>query len=264
MKMKKLLGMMAGAALLLGMATQSMAAFEDLKLIRTLYDRSASVTAEIGTDLGVDLTTVSGASGDVGSLVALSSFTGLSSLSSFVVSYYGFNDAVLNEADYWITGTADVAPVLLARKGVTLQGIGMQLQDYYAQTGGIADKSHAKAYESAFDVNGTAFGTFGNTLAAGSLVANIYLADLATGDHYVDSYLYFFDYNNRQSGSTTGVQVAQIRTYMTAGADGNYDTLFDNFIGTTINPSAVPVPASLLLFAPGLLGLIGLRRRNAK
>ncbi len=40
------------------------------------------------------------------------------------------------------------------------------------------------------------------------------------------------------------------------------DSGVDDFYINTMNVSAVPIPAALFLFAPALLGFIGLRRRT--
>jgi hypothetical protein len=65
----------------------------------------------------------------------------------------------------------------------------------------------------------------------------------ASGQQYVDQYLYYFEYPNTESA---GLKVATIRTY-------------EN--GTTeINP--VPVPAAVYLLGSGLLALVGIRRKT--
>jgi hypothetical protein len=69
---------------------------------------------------------------------------------------------------------------------------------------------------------------------------------------YVDSYLYYY----ATPGATTaqaGVQVATIRTF----ADGTSE-----IVGTT-NVGTVPVPPSVLLLGSGLIGLVGLRRKQS-
>jgi hypothetical protein len=87
--------------------------------------------------------------------------------------------------------------------------------------------------------------------------ATISLSALTSGNHEVMSSLYYFHYVNVE---LAGTLVAFIRTYMTAGADGDYATLGDNFIGTEIK--AVPVPAAVWLLGSGLLGLFGIRRKS--
>jgi hypothetical protein len=87
-----------------------------------------------------------------------------------------------------------------------------------------------------------------------SNLGEISLADLATKG-YVDQFLYYFATPNSNAASSTGVKVATIRTKLNT----------NNIITTEINPVSqvtTPIPAAAWLMGSGLLGMIGIRRKN--
>ena len=61
-----------------------------------------------------------------------------------------------------------------------------------------------------------------------------------------------------ESGDTVTITgLKTINVDWSAGSPGDYIRVLTNF-----SPSAVPVPAAVWLFGSGLLGLIGVARRN--
>ena len=79
-----------------------------------------------------------------------------------------------------------------------------------------------------------------------------------------------FSINNVSSSIPLTAQTGTLYIFILTGLDATFDfsTLYFRFIGTDgltekaiYTPSAVPVPAAVFLFAPALLGFMGLRRK---
>ena len=79
-----------------------------------------------------------------------------------------------------------------------------------------------------------------------------------------------FSINNVSSSIPLTPQTGTLYTFILTGLDAKFDfsTLYFRFIGTDgltekaiYTPSAVPVPAAVFLFAPALLGFMGLHRK---
>jgi hypothetical protein len=275
--MKKLAVVLVAAMLVFSLAGQAAAFFEDLHLIRTIYDTTS--TTEIGSDLGLKALTSYGAywppspSDFVGDLVAKSQFSG--GLADLRVAYYGIDKT---NVDVWATGFGTGYPATNPPGPWTTDGDGLQmgagkwsglsgamtrLQGYYAGGGTstfIGSKSAASSYWNELDKAGVSVGSLGGSLRLASFYeVEISLADLLTNG-YVDQILYFF---NTPTTTEFATEIATIRTYLDLGADGIVGGTGANAdrIGTMINP--VPIPGSVLLLASGLLGLFGFRRKRA-
>ncbi|MGA2106102.1 MAG: hypothetical protein ABSH25_00495 [Syntrophorhabdales bacterium] len=270
--MKKALGIMVAGLLLFGLAGQGMAAFSTLDLVRTIYDPSSASTTEIGSDLGANALTTAGAytaNTYVGDHLATSLFS--DPAATLEVSYYALNGST----SAWVTGsTTDTAQKLLLHKNTNLSGLSTSLLGYYAGLSTISGTASSvlgstavgnNSYYQLAENNGTGVGTFASALSNISpshTDATISLAALTTNG-YVDSTLWYFLYNNNTG--TVGTEVVTIRTFLTDSATSTNIDKNGTYIATEIDPQAptVPIPPSLLLLAPGLLGLIGVRSRRA-
>ncbi|MGB5156426.1 MAG: PEP-CTERM sorting domain-containing protein [Desulfobacterales bacterium] len=263
----------ASVMFVFGAAGNASAYFEDLHLVRVMWDTTKTV--EWGTDLGVAISpTYNGTTdtwntyGKVGGLMNASDFNG--GFSNVKVGYFAAdnNGARIQFGNYWIAGGYNDGDglTLSGNKVVTLNTTSGKVQSTYTATGlstGNVLQTNSNNYAWVADKNGLNIGSFGANLMDASYEATQLLTALGGGDHYYDMMLYFFDYN-QATLPVNGAEAAIVRTYMTAGTDGNYDTLGDNIIGTEIiNPNAVPVPPSVLLLGTGLLGMFGIRRRMA-
>lgn len=269
--MKKFIASVAAGALMLVGASQAMAYFEDLHLIRSIYTTTGAV--EVGSDLGAGVETFKVAPNYVppttplnqfrGDVISLSEFDG--PLSSLRVAYWSHDEA---NRDFYATGFLTTAfggtdldgLNMLGKKESTGNSTMNGTQRLYGGFGTskviVNPKTTIDSYWNAFEKNGTVTGLFASNLAADSAEMTLSLAALQT-EGYVDQLLYFFNYNG--SGTTVqGVPIAVIRTFLTT--DGRTIDLAGNKLATVINP--VPIPAAGWLLGSGLLALIGIRRRN--
>jgi hypothetical protein len=230
------------AALLLGFTGASMAAMSNLELYMVVYTSTGSV--ETITDLGtigeeIDLSSQGLVLSSVDALSDLSVYGDGTTYSNLRVAYFALNNTSSTD-EAWVTGDT----TRLSRGFTNYIKNFTYVATYYSDLDegetliGTKSGTGINSYYYIMDSNGTSPGTFGNF----SLETNgeVSLATLASVG-YVDQILYYYT----STGSTTGVVAAVIRTY----ANGD----------VVINP--VPVPPGLLLLAPGLLGLIGLRKR---
>ena len=288
--MKKLAVIAAAAMLVFGFVGQAAAFFEDFNLIRSIYTTTG--TKEVGSDLGADVRSFAVAPYDTtwpgqpakagkakpgpvpspfnpvelyaGSLIPLSAFDG--PLNSLQIGYWA-HGAV--DRDFWATGWLTTAYGGTDNDGLTMLGKKQgaadanydATQSFYAAAAastGIFNKETG-SYFNKFDASGLNVGSMGNVLDTNSIEMTLSLAALSTVG-YVDQLLYWFDYDN-SGGSKAGVEVAVIRTFLTS--DGATIDLSGDSIATVVNPSAVPIPGSVLLLASGLLGIFGFRRKRA-
>jgi len=239
----KLLVIAAVFMLMFSFAGQAMASFDSLDLIQVVSQVSGSGTNEVLTDLGqFSSTTPISSTTTFNNAVSLSNFGTGATLSNLEVQYFVMDTDNLNKV--WLSGPTTGQQSALSA-GQTLTG-NMWSVYYQAQTAG--GNPVVQAQGSDFSVYkmlenwGTNRGGMGGFIAVGSAAANL-------GSGVVTQYLYYYDASALADGAagTSGHAVAMITT----NANGS----------TTISP-VVPIPAAIWLLGSGLIGLVGIRRRN--
>jgi len=265
--MKKIIGIMAVGLLLLGFAGQSMASnFAAGDLIRVTFVTNYD---QYGNPLGP--TTEYAA--DLGTLSSLEALTSTTVVGANFTQYTGTNFGTVTggvltsgiQVAYYVqgTGTASTSTAYIGSQsapalggGVSYSGLNSafsSLKTLYSKTGNFISATQSAQvsepttgdYWEQFDGAGNNWGTFDNYLL-GEGAAEYSLLPLETLGGYIDETLYGYN-----ASGPTGSSVLDVRTIDVGG------------VGETeiVVASAVPVPPSLLLFVPGLLGLIGLRRK---
>lgn len=249
--MKRTWSVLLAALIVFAVAGQAAAYFERGHLIRVVYDKTGS-GFEVATDL-FDLAgkktaadfPVNQTVGGGAAAFNLSMFPG-KTWADLNVEYWAMDSFELKDA--WLSGPS--AGQTATRAMTSLNGNVTNVSNYYkilpASAGTVVgENSYLNSHWKLMDKAGIGIGTFGQFLIAGWGHAN--LADLATVG-YVDQVLYFYDTDKTNN---VGLNVAVLRTM----ADGS----------TIINPATgpvVPVPAAVWLLGTGLIGLVGIRRRQ--
>lgn len=254
---KKMIALLAGALLTLGMAGNAMAYFTSSSddLFRVVYNSSTGV--EVATDLGSIATLLAaGPNAVVGGGAA--SFMGAgrvssTDLGSAYVAYFAKSTLEGGITGKYIWGSGD--PVTPQVSGTSQwNNASGAMANIITQwgTGGTSNQTNAtgtsatNSYWHKADGSGSAIGSLGgiisNTTYRGLTEAS--LANLATAP--VTQGLWYFSSANT---SQTGALAMTIVT----NADGS----------TTINAqtSSTPIPPSFFLMGSGLLGMVGLRRK---
>jgi hypothetical protein len=250
-EMKKIVfAVIAASMLLISVAGQAMAYFEEGHLMRIVYDRTSGVK-EVGTDLGVGWNTTTPIAtnhlfnDNNFTLSMLNEGTHVATLDNTYVAYFAYtqyNPTTGAVDGAWTSGPVS-GQVSKNRKWQSFLAGGLMTQSGY-YTKGVPQFVMYQSDNSSYAYNYYTYGSFAGFIPGMNGDQN--LAALATTG-YVDQYLYYYSAPNT---AQTGVDVYQIRTY----ANGT----------TEINPvNPVPVPAAIYLFGSGLLGLIGIRRRMA-
>jgi hypothetical protein len=237
---KKLVALVA-AALMTLTASSAFAAFADLELIRVYYDRAG---AEIATDLG-----------NVKTLLAAPSTTIGGSFGSLTTGYAVYFALDRTNNNLWVSGSTTAASVI--NGGSTgLTGLKSGTTPMYTQfkTQGGTNYTGLASVTSSYknkisSTQGTMAGAI--TAATGSRTEASLASLISTGTGSVSQALYFWaNGNTTVVGDKTGTLAATIVT----NANGS----------TTITAATTPtpIPAAFYLMGSGLLGLVGLRRRN--
>lgn len=246
--MKKMLGILVAVMLVLGFAGQSMATFADLELIRVIYDQTTST--EYASDLGkigVGNLAIGGGGAfsnnnlNLGQTFSATAVLGATAATDTLKVAYMAVDST--NGFMWLSGTSANRPYTTgADANYSAMG---NMYAYYGATNSNASKSmtgDARSYWIGMNGTGSNVGTFDNFFlnGAGSEAAFTYGST-------ADLNLYY--YGNPYASGLSGLNMGTLQV----NADGS----------TTLNPSAVPIPAAVWLLGSGLLGLIGVRRRNA-
>jgi hypothetical protein len=240
---KKLVALVA-AALMTLTASSAFAAFADSHLIRVYYDRAG---AEYATDLGLISSVLTSATAPAGV-----TFGGALGTATHAV-YFAYDRATAVN-DLYVSGVNKDSATFTGAPQVigVLTGMNNGTTPMYAQfntMGGTNYTGLASAASSYKNKLSSVQGYFGNTLTATNSARTYAELPLATLVANNTQSLWFFDTPTATTvAGKTGVAVAQIIT----NADGS----------TTITAVATPIPAAIYLMGSGLLGLVGLRRRN--
>lgn len=262
--MKKLLSAVVAGCMIFAAAGQALASFEEGHLILTVYNNDAQ---EVGYDLGDVSDLVYGTAYGAGS-IDLSNYdpaivTGLSDLNAGVYAYEA--ERVSNDGwEHYYYGSPVTYPegeAPEARVSAVSSYVGAVNYPRSAYQTGDTDNDGVVVIENvdqqyAFRMNneGTSPGSY-NNLPRTYLEANEgRLAWLESND-YLEMYVYEFNYmdDDRQTEDWSGMYgeaIAIVRLHN----DGSIEVA---------SVSAVPIPGSIFLLGTGLLGLIGVRRKNA-
>lgn len=249
--------LLAAMVLVLGLSGQAMAYFADGDLIQVVYQKGG--TYEVATDLGP----ISGITGGLTTaysgptiqftanpvVAGAGAFSG-ANWSDLQVAYFvkesSANGFASNAA--WTSGPQAGQKSGL-NKWATFNSVATSVQNVYLanSTGahGTLAQNNLSSYITKMDLNNpvTSAGMFGGFIPLKNGEAN--LAALAGGSNsYVDLYLYYYSSPN---AANNGLKVADIRMF----ANGTSE-----IVGT-------PIPPSVLLLGSGLIGLVGIRRKQA-
>lgn len=243
--MKKIIMLLAAMMLVFGVSGQAMAYFADGDLIRVVY--SSSGTVESATDLGsISAWTAPSTTNVVynTSNFNLSTLGAGANASNSYVGYYSWLAGTPNNA--WTSGNNATQTASYSNTSGFYQAA-HNANGQYALSGtqsATLNMADTNSFFQGMELGSAGLGQYHGFIPAGGGTAN--LGNLATAG-YVDQNLYYYQPTSARGANSTGTSVATIRTF----ADGH----------TELNP--VPVPAAAYLFGSGLLGLVGIRRKNA-
>ena len=243
--LRKKIAATVAAALMTLSASSAFASFADLELIRVYYDRSGN---EYATDLGnVKALTAAGANTTIAG-----SFGSLSAGSSFA-AYFALDRST---GELWASNSTTTTPLINGTSVglTTLKSGTTNMYSLYNTQGGTTYSGLASASNSYKNkisaTQGNLANAINNTYRMGTEAS---LASvIGTPDGSAAQTLYYW-YN----GTTTiaqdkiGFSLASITTL----ADGS------TVITSNLNPTT-PIPPAFLLMGSGLLGMVGLRRKN--
>lgn len=271
--MKKTVALAVAGLSMLGAVGQASAYFEENHLTQVFYNKDFNEVivdlGMIGTDFNLtDKNKVLAAVGTVDYAMA-----GVASWSALSMGFFGDNtDLNLTGYSQYSATTSQVTPGYTQNFG-TMDGFD-QTADWIGSIargnwGGndSAVVSYALAenpisYYAQFNASGKTNGFYGVQLE--SNVGEGKLAPLDAGG-YVDMYLYHFG-TDMDNFMATG-DISYLYTQLPNSDGSNYAVLRLNADGSTIlNPTSssdVPLPGAMLLFGSSLLGLFGIRRKEA-
>ncbi|MDY6989265.1 MAG: VPLPA-CTERM sorting domain-containing protein [Thermodesulfobacteriota bacterium] len=238
--MKKISAILLAVMLVFAVAGQASAAFENNHLVQVVHN---SADKEFGVDLGdigtIDMSGTNVLLAPVGSV----NFGALGSYAELNVGFFGADTAAYQN---WIATTKTTDPLIAPAQLLNFENGASSVQATY-QSDPSQSYNQPGTYGSIMNLNGVAEGAYaGWNLHQADGESG--LADLASTG-YVDMYLYHWSFSTLDKGPDAGTDYTGIlRLY----ANGS----------TVLNPSAVPIPGAAILLGSGLIGLVGIRRRN--
>lgn len=255
--MKKIAVIIMAFMLLFGLTGQAMAYFEEGHLIRVLYtkDVSSGVAGEkeIVTDLGGDynFTSPTATHYSFATDANVLSDLNVSSWNQVYVAYFALTSIGQSGANHlWLSGEDNGQAIKKAAWSNSQSAYNNFTSSNSLSQGArnVNIQSGDYSYSKQMGLDGRFAGIV--STASNSFMDKGLAGFDATGQQYVDQYLYYYASPNFPTGADrAGLNIYTIRTY----EDGH----------TEINPTAIPIPAAFYLLGTGLLGLIGIRRKMA-
>ncbi|TWJ16692.1 VPLPA-CTERM sorting domain-containing protein [Geobacter argillaceus] len=249
---KKMIALLAGALMTLA-ASNAMAAFGNAELVRVVYNHLGTV--EVATDLGnIDAIIAGGAV--AADTFKLSSITGATSTADLYVSYFASNytgSATTNKAYM----NADAAPAMGSYTNFNT-GVSNAVNNYYnylsttnaGATTVTGQTSYANSFTTQLAKGGVAYGSMNSSLYNSTGGEQNLATLLSTGGKST-----IYSFTNFGRNPVTGTSALALTT--------NFDTV-TGIGSTSIAPAATPtpIPAAAYLLGSGLLGLVGIRRKQ--
>jgi len=239
--LKKKIVMILAAAMMTLSASSAFAAFADMELFRVVYERGTGTSEQL-TDMGSITSLLSGTHNVAGDAITAGT------ASNLYVGYFALNRTT---KEVWATSGSTNAPVMTGSVAFnTLTNGSTSMYTYYnsltADANGVVTgiQSNTNSYRNKLSANS---GRLGSALTTSSNI-EASLASLvgATSGSVVQNLYYFA--NGSVAGA--GQQIAGL-------------TIATNFDGSsTVAATPTPIPAAFYLMGSGLMGLVGLRRRN--
>jgi hypothetical protein len=245
---------------------QAFAYFDSFDLVLNVYYDEGTTTPS-GKEIAVDL---SGAA--VGTPDLTQQNVTLAAAGTINLSDLGVSDWSLIRAGAWgksgnLYGNAYFATALseqpsLQSNPTPFFSATTQMYAYYSGEATsakyVADNTMANSYDNKLNSTSDIPGYYaGMNMSSGTGNPDASLSALDGVATFVDLYLW------NAYKPTAGA--AGPAAYYIPGQDTDYAAIIRIFIdgSVVLNPTAVPIPASLLLFGSGLLGFVGLRRKTA-
>lgn len=238
--MKKLFAILAAAMLVVGVAGQALAAFELGNFHLVAYVASGEPVDTVGNEVHFDLGAgLFDASTPIDTGITLDTL-GATSWDEVVVGIAGggYTPEFGDDRAYFSSDTDDFT--VSTGTYSMFQSAGLNISSFFTGSIETVQSKATGTWYANMIGSGTTAGTYASMVAASS---SSFGAEALMNGGLVDAAIYSFD----------GFDINTLTM--------DYAFKFDT-TGDTLVVSAVPVPAAVLLLGSGLLGLIGIRRRN--